>query len=390
MRDANQGPGEPDPPPGPPDAPPAWPDASADRTAASEFGPTTTVPGWPAPHPRERAPDLRFWLLAVAALGIGGLLTGQTELASLSLLAGLFAVAHAADLDPSRRYAYYALAWVVPFTAVACFAGLASVLLRSPMAPVPRALGVGFAALGAMATLITAPPPGGGILARALFRVPIPSHAIRLAGRLALLGVMFYPVASIAFPSLLDSLAQSGTSLLGRGSLWGNLGGLILLALGGVGFRVRRDLAATLERLGLRWIEPSQWAIVGAGVLGLVLVNAGAEWVQRTWFPALWAADQHVNQVIASGLSRSDALLLGLSAGVGEEIALRGALQPRLGVFMTSAVFAVLHVQYSWFGAVIILLLGLVLGTIRQRTSTTAAMLVHALYDLFAVLALRS
>jgi membrane protease YdiL (CAAX protease family) len=89
--------------------------------------------------------------------------------------------------------------------------------------------------------------------------------------------------------------------------------------------------------------------------------------------------------MIAGGLSQWDTLLLGVSAGVGEELALRGALQPKLGVFLTSLLFALLHVQYSWFGVGIILVLGLLLGTIRNRTSTTVAILVHALYDMFAV-----
>jgi len=43
-------------------------------------------------------------------------------------------------------------------------------------------------------------------------------------------------------------------------------------------------------------------------------------------------------------------LLLGLSAGIGEEITLRGALQPKLGLALTSLLFAALHVQYSWYG----------------------------------------
>jgi len=65
---------------------------------------------------------------------------------------------------------------------------------------------------------------------------------------------------------------------------------------------------------------------------------------------------------------------------------MRGALQPRLGLLLTSLVFAGLHVHYSWFGMATILLLGVLLGLIRNRTSTTVAILVHALYDIAAVL----
>ena len=336
-----------------------------------------------------RAPGLGFWLSVVAIAGVGALLLGQAELAALASLAGLFAVSHAADLDPARRRLYFALAWIVPVTGALVFVSLGNVLFQD-VASTRRAVGVALAVVGAMVAVGSALPMVGSTLARVLFRVASPSRTLRLAGRLALFGVLLYPVATLAFPVILDSVEKGRTTLLGEGSLWGNLLGLTLVALGGVGYRVRRDLRATLERLGLRRIAPAHWAVAGFGVLGLVLVNAGAEWVQRTWLPELWASDQRVNRLILADLSRWDALLLGLSAGIGEEIALRGALQPRLGILATSLVFAVLHVQYSWFGVGIILVLGLLLGTVRKRTSTSVAMLVHGLYDIVAVLTMGS
>jgi hypothetical protein len=48
--------------------------------------------------------------------------------------------------------------------------------------------------------------------------------------------------------------------------------------------------------------------------------------------------------------------------------------------------FAAGHVQYTWFGMLTILLLGLSLGLIRARTNTTTAIVVHALYDIFAAI----
>jgi membrane protease YdiL (CAAX protease family) len=235
--------------------------------------------------------------------------------------------------------------------------------------------------LGSGAIALT---PLASRLARRLFGVAAPSATLRLAARLALIAALLYPSATIAFPIILDQAEQTG-GLVGKGSLWSNLIGMTVLALGGVGYRIRRDLRETLARLGLLDVKSRDWIVIGVGVVALVVLNAGAEWVQRTWAPALWASDQRVNRMIAGGLSQWDTLLLGVSAGVGEELALRGALQPKLGVLLTSLLFALLHVQYSWFGVGIILLLGLVLGTIRNRTSTTVAILVHALYDMFAV-----
>jgi membrane protease YdiL (CAAX protease family) len=74
-----------------------------------------------------------------------------------------------------------------------------------------------------------------------------------------------------------------------------------------------------------------------------------------------------------------------LSAGVGEEVTLRGGLQPRLGIPLTALLFAALHVQYSWFGMGLVFALGLALGLIRKHASTTAAIVVHGIYDMLAV-----
>ncbi|HEV2106424.1 MAG TPA: CPBP family intramembrane glutamic endopeptidase, partial [Candidatus Eisenbacteria bacterium] len=79
-------------------------------------------------------------------------------------------------------------------------------------------------------------------------------------------------------------------------------------------------------------------------------------------------------------------LLLGTSAGVGEELVVRGALQPRAGVLAAALLFACGHVQYTWFGMLTIALLGVLLGVIRLRAGTTTAIVVHATYDVFAAL----
>jgi membrane protease YdiL (CAAX protease family) len=78
--------------------------------------------------------------------------------------------------------------------------------------------------------------------------------------------------------------------------------------------------------------------------------------------------------------------MVGLSAGIGEEITMRGALQPKLGIGLTALLFALLHVQYSWFGMLVILLFGVALGLLRRATSTTVVMAVHTLYDVLALM----
>ena len=336
-----------------------------------------------------RRPTLWPWLVIVGVAGIGAVMIGQAELAVLAVCGGLFALAHASDLDPEQGRAYGLLAWVVPAGAVMAFASLAILIAQSELPPTQRAIGLIGAGAGVAFSIAAGWRRVAHELARTLFGVDATSRVLRLAARLAVVGTLFSVPASLAFPAAIEQIERAGTSLVGgTAGLWGNLAGLVILALGGVGFLVRRDARSTLERLGLGPLKPADAIGIALGVAALVGLNMGAEWIQKTWLPDLWANDQRVTRLIAGGLSRPEALVLGLSAGFGEEIALRGALQPRLGVFRTSMLFALLHVQYSWFGMLIIALLGLVLGWIRQRSSTSVAIAVHSIYDVVAVLTL--
>jgi membrane protease YdiL (CAAX protease family) len=85
--------------------------------------------------------------------------------------------------------------------------------------------------------------------------------------------------------------------------------------------------------------------------------------------------------------SFSGALMLGISAGLGEEILFRGAIQPRYGLVFTSIVFALLHVQYGFsFTILSIFGVSLILGYLRQRINTSASIITHIVYDVIAVL----
>jgi membrane protease YdiL (CAAX protease family) len=125
-------------------------------------------------------------------------------------------------------------------------------------------------------------------------------------------------------------------------------------------------------------------AFIGLGAV--VALNSGMEALEHARFPALWAADQDMGKLIAGDLSLAAGILLGVSAGVGEELLVRGALQPRAGLFWASVLFAAGHVQYTWFGMLTIFMLGIALGLVRARANTTTAIVVHALYDMIAAL----
>src|SRR5262245_27507966 len=223
-------------------------------------------------------------------------------------------------------------------------------------------------------------------MASAVFRTLHPAHVTRLGGRVVLMVLLFTIPGWAAFPTLVDMAAERAEPLLDTGQLLSSLIGLVILALGGIGFLVRRDLRASLERLGLNAPRPSHYLVLVLGVVMLYLLNVGVEWIERTFFPAMWQHDDRVNRMLAGGLGLGGMILLGLSAGVGEELAMRGALQPRLGLVFTAVVFASLHVHYSGIGMSAILLLGVMLGVLRKRTSTTVAILAHSLYDFLAVI----
>ncbi len=341
-----------------------------------------------APPPRlgsDAKRGLVAWLLILVVGGIGGLAVGMVELSLLVALAGLFIAAQTADLDRRFRWFYWMLTWVVPVGSFACFAGLGYLAMSSAALPATRTLVAAFSGAAGIACLLIALRPIGDPIAVRLFHEDPPTHALRLTMRLAAAGILLAIPGAVLLRDQFADLMKGDQPLLTGSALSGQLIGMVVLALAGVGFLVRRDWRATFARLGLQPLTLFHLlvAVVGAGVL--FLFNSGADRLQHAWFPDLWADDRAMVDMMAKGMGGPQALLLGVSAGVGEELTMRGALQPRLGLVLTSLLFAALHVQYSWFGMLVILALGLILGGIRARTSTSVAILVHALYDILAV-----
>jgi hypothetical protein len=83
----------------------------------------------------------------------------------------------------------------------------------------------------------------------------------------------------------------------------------------------------------------------------------------------------------------SGALAIGTAAAIGEETFFRGAYQPRMGIVITSLLFASFHVQYGITPATLLILaMSLILGVLRARTSLSVCVLVHFLYNFTTVL----
>lgn len=168
------------------------------------------------------------------------------------------------------------------------------------------------------------------------------------------------------------------------GQLWGQLAIWLLFALAGVGFGVRRSLAGTAQRLGLRAPTVSELVtagIVAAGLLGTAFI-LGIIW-QEIAPRDVFEQQNALNEAITSSLTTLTlGFLVAFSAAVGEEIAFRGALQPVFGLWPTSILFAAIHIQYALTPAsLLILLVALGLGWLRQRYNTTTSMVAHFLYN---------
>ncbi len=189
---------------------------------------------------------------------------------------------------------------------------------------------------------------------------------------------------------------SSGLSSIGRLSPFAVLVSqlpLVIVALCGVGFGVRRNFRETLSRLGYGPITLRQLGIVALFVAGALLLSFAADWLFATLQPDLFERVGEVSEGLLSprGLSPTAAvlfgLLIGLGAGIGEETLFRGAVQPRLGIVLTSVLWAAVHVQYGPSVILIyIFVFSLALGFLRARINTTATFITHATYNFLTVL----
>ena len=205
-------------------------------------------------------------------------------------------------------------------------------------------------------------------------------HATALAFAIYLLGSV--PIQLAMLGGSLDSLSDMG-NLLGVSELWQQGAAFIIMGLFGVGLWLRRSTDEVTDRLGLHMPSARQWAIVIGLTIFFVLLDQGVSSAWASLDPVSYERIGKVSNALFGGLlSPIGALTIGLSAGLGEELIFRGALQPRFGLLFTSFLFAIIHVQYGLSPAVFqVFVLGLVLGLIRQRGNLTMAIALHTLYN---------
>lgn len=234
-------------------------------------------------------------------------------------------------------------------------------------------------ALGTTLTLLIVPPVGSRFL-RALGLDPAsPVHrVVAVAFVLTVLdaGVLFLelreagPVEIPFYPS--DPLVSLVTDLA--------------LALAGVGFGLTRGPRETLARLDVRRITRRQLALAMVVAIIFHVVVGAMEYLESVLLPSVHALEDRFGYEFVGLPPWVGAVLTSISAGVGEEVLFRGALQPRLGIGLTALLFGALHVQYQVPGMIVIVLIGIGLGLVKERTSTTFTACVHVLYDIGAFL----
>ncbi|MEJ2565590.1 MAG: CPBP family intramembrane metalloprotease [Gammaproteobacteria bacterium] len=185
----------------------------------------------------------------------------------------------------------------------------------------------------------------------------------------------------------LDTLAASSVQVPFLTLLVSNLP-IGLFPLLGVGLFIRRTPRETWARLGLGRLAWRQVGLTVGLAVAILAFYYGVDWVWRTVDIKSYEMVDALGEVLYGGASGTwKALLVSLVAGVTEELFFRGAVQPRFGLLLTAVFFTAAHVQYGFTLAALEVLGGaLALGWLRWRTNTTACILLHALYDVGALL----
>jgi hypothetical protein len=344
---------------------------------------------------------LVVWTAIIFFGSLLGFLTGHVEAPVFLAVSGLFALTQSWDVRDRARTGHAVIdAALLPGdigsalrTGIPMVAPVVGTLLYLMLGVYARQAEASaahvFAAnwcLGAavLCALMALPPISRGVTVRLMGRPP--THTAQLAASFAMVALLFPVPARLLFDDFMNAIPRNGRPLVDMVGLVVQLACELLFAAAAVGLWVARDFRTVRERLGLHAMRGRDWALAVVGLVAVIALNSGMEWLERERFHALWIADQEIVRMLVGNISIAGALVLGLSAGAGEEILVRGALQPRSGVVWAALLFSAGHVQYTWFGMLTILLLGIALGLVRKWSNTTTVIVVHMLYDVVAAL----
>ncbi|MCC7554950.1 MAG: CPBP family intramembrane metalloprotease [Methanoculleus marisnigri] len=217
-------------------------------------------------------------------------------------------------------------------------------------------------------------------------------HTVALVVILAMILIPPIPLLVAGVPPFLSEqflglLLESGdllanTVTLNAYTLFWTLIGSFFIA----GAFVRRTGRETLERLGL--VRPTGRQVVLAVVAALALV-AAFHFIDMAlamlvgWLGLPVTDMEAVNLLFAGTLTLPGVIMASVAAGFGEEVSIRGLLQPRFGILLPALLFASLHAfQYSWDGLISVFIAGIAFAYIRRYSNTTTSAITHTVYDL--------
>ncbi len=305
-------------------------------------------------------------------------------------------IAQWSDRDRVVRWLVYGL--ILLFDALIALGGLLAMLIgrsreiqRLLLSQFPQAVSLRWGVFGLVViqTTVLAPLFLLPFVRRGLARViPIdPESGIHATALTLAVLVTGLNLAQVPLIGGLSALAESTAQVALLDLLISSLP-IGLFALVGVGFLIRRTPRETWQRLGLRRITWRQTGLVAGLTVLIVVFYYGVDWVWRILAPESYDMVNALSEVLYSGaMGIWQGLLVSLVVGVTEELFFRGALQPRFGLLLTAVLFTVAHVQYGLTPATLEVFGGaLALGWLRQRTHTTACILLHVLYNLVGLL----
>jgi membrane protease YdiL (CAAX protease family) len=220
-----------------------------------------------------------------------------------------------------------------------------------------------------------------------------PDSAIDMAGLCVVLGMLGLFIGTSLTPAAEEPPNVDVIPSVGIAELLIQAAAFVAIAYIAAGYPYWRDFLSATERLGIAVPDLRTIGIAVGAVVASFVVAGIAGYASQQLEPGLnEALDEVVNQMTAQVQNPLGAVILGASAGIGEEAIFRGALQPRYGLVIPSLLFALLHGPQYGFNLALVGLFGvsIILGLERKYVNTTASMITHALYNAVQVLALAS
>ncbi|MBX3000292.1 MAG: CPBP family intramembrane metalloprotease [Caldilineaceae bacterium] len=221
-------------------------------------------------------------------------------------------------------------------------------------------------------------------------------HTLALVTITGLTLVSFAPLLMLGEPPLLTESSLETLRDTGAGGNDGLLAQIYTLvwtlpvAVFVVGYGIRRNFGETLARLGLVWPTLRQIGIgVGLAFVLVVAMNVLDLAINTIWQTFDWPRTdaEAFGELLAFALTPLGAIVIGVTAGLGEEVGVRGVLQPRLGILLSNLFFTSLHAfQYNWDALLVVFLLGFVFGFLRKYTNTSTAAITHGLYNFIVIM----